>query len=85
MNSEKIVVEIKCVGIDRSFDCIVPRKITGAALCENIFALIKDNYGVSFGIYTDSLIVSSRTEKAIVPTLSLDENAIDSGDTLYVI
>ena len=85
MNSEKIVVEIKCVGIDKVFDCIVPRKITGAALCENVFALIKDNYGISFGVYSNSIVVSSRTEKAIVPTLSLDENGIDSGDTLYVI
>lgn len=85
MNSEKIVVEIKCVGIDQAFDCIVPRGITGAALCENIFALIKDNYGVSFGTYSNALVVSSRMEKAIVSSLSLDDNGIDSGDTLFVI
>lgn len=85
MNSEKIVVEIKCVGIDKAFDCIVPRGITGAALCEIVFALIQDNYGISFGMYANSMVVSSRTEKAIVPALSLDENGIDSGDTLYII
>ena len=85
MNSEKIVIEIKCIGIDKSFDCIVPRNITGAALCENIFALIKENYGVSFGAYNNALVVSSRTENAIVSDLSLDENGIDSGDTLFVI
>ena len=82
MNSEKIVVEIKCMGIDKTFDCIVPRKITGAVLCENIFALIKDNFGVSLGDYNNSMIFSSRTERAISPELSLDASGIERGDTI---
>lgn len=85
MNSDKIVIEIKCIGIDKAFDCIVPRKITGKALCDNIFALIKDNIGISFGKYDDAIIISSRNERAVSLSLTLDENEINSGDTLYII
>ncbi len=85
MNSDKIILEIKCVGIDKSFDCIVPRKITGKSLCGNVFAIISDNLGISFGDYNNAMVISERSECPISLDATLNESGIDSGDTLYII
>ena len=33
MNSEKILIEINVAGVNRSFDCIVPRTLSAKLLC----------------------------------------------------
>ena len=33
MNSEKILIEINVAGVNRSFDCIVPRTLPAKLLC----------------------------------------------------
>lgn len=85
MNSEKIIIEIKCVGINRSFDCIVPRAITGRALCKSYLELVEEIAQVQFGVYEDVILISGKTGVPIAPNLTLDLAGVDSGDTLYVI
>lgn len=85
MNSEKIIIEIKCAGINRSFDCIVPRTITGSALCRSYLELVEEITHVQFGSYEDVMLISGKTGSPIAPDLTLDLAGVDSGDTLYVI
>ena len=85
MNKDKIIVEIICVAIDQSFDCIVPRNITGKMLCSNFLNLIHEHVGIDFGNYDDAVLFSSTHDKTIDPELTIDQSGIDSGDTLYLI
>jgi len=85
LNSEKILVEIICAGINRSFDCIVPRKITVRSLCQNYLNIIEQHLGIHFGSYPDILVMSADKQSVLSPDATLDEAHIDSGDTLYIV
>ena len=41
MNSEKILIEINVAGVNRSFDCIVPRTMSARLLCRGVLELME--------------------------------------------
>lgn len=85
MNSEKILIEIVCAGINKAYDCIVPRQITVKALCENFLGIIEDMIGIRYGNHSNLMLMSERTGTVLIPDSTLDESDVDSGDTIYII
>ena len=49
MNSEKILIEINVAGVNRSFDCIVPRTLSAKLLCRGFLELVEESMGLPFG------------------------------------
>ena len=43
MNSEKILIEINVAGVNRSFDCIVPRTLSAKLLCRGFLELVEES------------------------------------------
>ena len=41
MNSEKILIEINVAGVNRSFDCIVPRTLSAKHLCRGVLEVVE--------------------------------------------
>ena len=85
MNSEKILVEIVCAGISKSFDFLVPRQITVRALYQNYLKIIEQHLGIHYGDYPDVVVMSSNKQCVLPPDATLEEENIDSGDTLYIV
>ena len=85
MNAEKIIIEVKCLCINKTFDCIVPRTITGKALCKQYLGLVSETTNIRFGEYEEAMLVSLETGKPIPSDCTLDEAGIDSGDTLCLV
>lgn len=85
MNSEKVLLEIVCVGLGRSFDCTASRQITAKNLCHACCSMVWEQVGVSVGDPDKMLLVSAKLEKKLYPGQTLDEQGIDSGDTLYMV
>ena len=85
MNSEKILIEINVAGVNRSFDCIVPRTLPAKLLCRGFLALGEQSMGIPFGAYRQALLMSERTGRILSPEQTLDDADIDSGDTLYLV
>ncbi len=85
MNREKILIEIVCAGIDKAYDCIVPRQITAKELCENFLGILEDHIGIRYGEHESLMLLSKRTGIVLHPDNTLDGSQIDSGDTLYII
>ena len=83
MNSEKILIEINVAGVNRSFDCIVPRTLPARLLCRGFLELVEQSMGIPFGAYRQALLMSERTGRILSPEQTLDDADIDSGDTLY--
>lgn len=46
MNSEKILIEINVAGVNRSFDCIVPRTLPAKLLCRGFLELVEQSMGI---------------------------------------
>lgn len=61
MNSEKILIEINVAGVNRSFDCIVPRTLSAKLLCRGFLELVEESMGIPFGAYRQALLMSERT------------------------
>ena len=61
MNSEKILIEINVAGVNRSFDCIVPRTLPAKLLCRGFLELVEQSMGIPFGAYRQALLMSERT------------------------
>ena len=55
MNSEKILIEINVAGVNRSFDCIVPRTLPAKLLCRGFLELVEQSMGIPFGAYRQAL------------------------------
>ena len=55
MNSEKILIEINVAGVNRSFDCIVPRTLPAKLLCRGFLELVEQSMGIPFGSYRQAL------------------------------
>lgn len=85
MNSEKILIEINVAGVNRSFDCIVPRTLPAKLLCCGFLELVEQSMGIPFGAYRQALLMSERTGRILSPEQTLDDADIDSGDTLYLV
>lgn len=85
MNNEKILIEIVWAGIDKAYDCIVPRQITVKALCENFLGIMEDMIGIKTSNSAGMILMSARTGTVLSPENTLDESDIDSGDTIYMI
>ena len=85
MNSEKILIEINVAGVNRSFDCIVPRTLPAQLLCLGFLELVEQSMGIPFGAYRQALLMSERTGRILSPEQTLDDADIDSGDTLYLV
>ena len=85
MNSEKILIEINVAGVNRSFDCIVPRTLSAKLLCRGFLELVEQSKGIPFGAYRHALLMSERTGCILSPEQTLDDADIDSGDTLYLV
>lgn len=85
MNSEKILVEINVAGVNRSFDCIVPRTLPAKLLCLGFLELVEQSMGIPFGAYRQALLMSERTGRILSPEQTLDDADIDSGDTLHLV
>lgn len=85
MNSEKILIEINVAGVNRSFDCIVPRTLSAKLLCRGFLELVEESMGIPFGAYRQALLMSERTGCILSPEQTLDDADIDSGDTLYLV
>ena len=85
MNSEKILIEINVAGVNRSFDCIVPRTLSAKLLCRGVLELVEESMGIPFGAYRQALLMSERTGCILSPEQTLDDADIDSGDTLYLV
>ena len=85
MNSEKILIEINVAGVNRSFDCIVPRTLSAKLLCRGVRELVEQSMGIPFGSYRQALLMSERTGRILSPEQTLDDADIDSGDTLYLV
>ena len=86
MNSEKILIEINVAGVNRSFDCIVPRTLPARLLCRGFLELpAGKSMGIPFGSYRQALLMSERTGRILSPEQTLDDADIDSGDTLYLV
>ena len=85
MNSEKILIEINVAGVNRSFDCIVPRTLPARHLCRGFLELVEQSMGIPFGSYRQALLMSERTGRILSPEQTLDDADIDSGDTLYLV
>ena len=65
MNSEKILIEINVAGVNRSFDCIVPRTLSAKLLCRGFLELVEQSMGIPFGAYRQALL-SGRTAASVV-------------------
>ena len=85
MNSEKILIEINVAGVNRSFDCIVPRTLPARLLCRGCLEQVEQSMGLPFGAYRQALLMSERTGRILSPEQTLDDADIDSGDTLYLV
>ena len=85
MNSEKILIEINVAGVNRSFDCIVPRTLSAKLLCRGFLELVEESMGIPLGAYRQALLMSERTGCILSPEQTLDDADIDSGDTLYLV
>lgn len=85
MNSEKILIEINVAGVNRSFDCIVPRTLPAKLLCRGFLEPVEQSMGIPFGAYRQALLMSDRTGRILSPEQTLDDADIDSGDTLYLV
>lgn len=85
MNSEKILIEINVAGVNRSFDCIVPRTLPAKRLCRGFLELVEQSMGIPFGAYRQALLMSERTGRILSPEQTLDDADIDSGDTLHLV
>lgn len=85
MNSEKILIEINVAGVNRSFDCIVPRTLPARLLCRGFLELVEQSMGIPFGAYRQALLMSDRTGRILSPEQTLDDADIDSGDTLHLV
>ena len=83
MNSEKILIEINVAGVNRSFDCIVPRTLPARLLCRGFLELVEQSMGIPFGSYRQALPMSEG--RILSPEQTLDDADIDSGDTLYLV
>ena len=82
MNSEKILIEINVAGVNRSFDCIVPRTLPAKLLCRGFLELVEQSMGIPFGAYRQALLMSERTGRILSPEQTLDDADIDSGDAI---
>ena len=67
MNSEKILIEINVAGVNRSFDCIVPRTLPAKLLCRGFLELVEQSMGIPFGAYRQALLMSERTGRILSP------------------
>lgn len=85
MNEEKILLEIVCVGLGRSFDCAAPRRITAKGLCGVCCTMIREQTGIDVGDPDSLLLMSGALRRGLVPEQTLDEQGLDSGDTLYMV
>ena len=85
MNSEKILIEINVAGVNRSFDCIVPRTLPAKLLCLGYLELVEQSMGIPFGAYRQALLMSERTGRILSPEQTLDDADIDSGDRLHLV
>ena len=85
MNSEKILIEINVAGVNRSFDCIVPRTLSAKLLCRGFLELVEESMGIPFGAYRQALLMSELTGRILSPEQTLDDADIDSGDTLFLV
>ena len=85
MNIEKILIEINVAGVNRSFDCIVPRTLPAKLLCLGFLELVEQSMGIPFGAYRQALLMSERTGRILSPEQTLDDADIDSGDTLHLV
>ena len=65
MNSEKILIEINVAGVNRSFDCIVPRTLPAKLLCLGFLELVEQSMGIPFGAYRQALLMSERTGRIL--------------------
>ena len=70
MNSEKILIEINVAGVNRSFDCIVPRTLSAKLLCRGFLELVEQSMGIPFGAYRQALLMSERTGCILSPYCS---------------
>ena len=66
MNSEKILIEINVAGVNRSFDCIVPRTLPAKLLCRGFLELVEQSMGIPFGAYRQALLTAIATKLAII-------------------
>ena len=73
MNSEKILIEINVAGVNRSFDCIVPRTLPAKLLCRGFLELVEQSMGIPFGAYRQALLMSERTGRILSPEQTLDD------------
>ena len=76
MNSEKILIEINVAGVNRSFDCIVPRTLPARLLCRGFLELVEQSMGIPFGAYRQALLMSERTGRILSPEQTLDDAEI---------
>ena len=75
MNSEKILIEINVAGVNRSFDCIVPRTLSAKLLCRGFLELVEESMGIPFGAYRQALLMSERTGRILSPEQTLISTA----------
>ena len=85
MNAESILIEIRCPGVNHADDCVVSRSMTVRDLCRQYLELLSETAGISFGNYPEAVLMSQRLGCALSPDLTLDQQGVDSGDTLFLI
>lgn len=85
MTSEKLLIEIYSPATSKAYDFIVPRKIDAATLCRKAAEDISAQEGVPVWQEGKTALFSRRLGRALRVDLRLEQEGIDSGDTLYLI
>lgn len=85
MTNEKLLIEIYSPATSKAYDFVVPRKISAKALCQRAAEDIGEQEGVQIWEDGKTALFSQRLGRLLYSNLTMEQEHIDSGDTLYLI